>query len=218
MAAVRPKAAVPQKAWERAARRLQRADARARRVQAEGEEDDRDAFALDARLRELVAAEQRVEAELAEVLLAVAEGRRYRGCSFPTLDAWVREELGMSPRKARMLLRLARTARRVPALSAAWRSGELSFLRAYTIVPVLLDAPEHASAWIARARAVTCRRLEEDADAALLAADLDPAAFAATGGSPAQALGMRSPPTGKQVRRPRLRMGARIPPRRPVGS
>jgi hypothetical protein len=81
-----------------------------------------------------------------------------------------------------MLLRLARAARRVPALGGAWRSGALSFLRAYTLVPAVLAAPEHARRWIERGSRVTCLRLEEQVSAALVLAEVDPEAFAASGG------------------------------------
>jgi hypothetical protein len=70
----------------------------------------------------------------------------------------------------------------VPALGRAWREGELSVLRAYVLVPVVVAAPTHAAGWIERARRVPCRRLEEEIDAALLAADVDPEGFAADGG------------------------------------
>ncbi len=162
--------------------RLPRAEVRALRAREDGETEGLDAFALDARLRELVAFEQRADARLADALLAVAEGRRYRALGSPNLDAYARDALGLSPRRARMLLRLARAARRVPQLGRAWRSAQLSFLQAYRLVPVALAAPEHVGGWIARAREVTCRQLEEEVDAALLAADLDPGGFAADGG------------------------------------
>jgi hypothetical protein len=168
------------------ARSLPRAERRSRVAPAEDRSNDGlDAFGLDARLRELVDREQRAEAELAGALLGVAEGRLHRGLGFSTLDAFAQEALGISPRKARMLLRLARAARRVPTLGAAWRSGSLSFLRAYGLVPVALAAPEHAVRWVERARRVPCIRLEEELSAAVVLAELDPAGFAATGGVPA---------------------------------
>jgi len=180
-----------------AASRLPRAERRARRARAGDEADGSDPFALDARPRELVAVEQRSEAELAEVLRAVAEEGLHRVRGFATLDSYARDELGISPRRARMLLRLARAANRVPELAWAWRTGWLSFLRAYTLVPVVLAAPAHARGWIARARRVTCRRLEEEVDRALLAADLDPAGFAGDGALPVGA--SRSPSVERQA-------------------
>jgi hypothetical protein len=168
------------------ARSLPRAERRSRVAPAEDRSNDGlDAFGLDARLRELVDREQRAEAELAGALLGVAEGRLHRGLGFSTLDDYAQDALGISPRKARMILRLARAARRVPTLGAAWRSGSLSFLRAYGLVPVALAAPEHAVRWVERARRVPCIRLEEEVSAAVVLAELDPAGFAATGGVPA---------------------------------
>jgi hypothetical protein len=165
--------------------RLPRAERRARAARiARSPELEGDAFALDARLRELVTREQRAEAELAEALLVVAEGRLHRGQGFRTLDAYAQEELGISPRKARMLLRLTRAGRRVPVLGGAWRRGELSFLRAYALVPVVVAAPAHVAGWIARTRQGTCLRLEDEVAAALVAAEVDPEGFAVDGGLP----------------------------------
>jgi hypothetical protein len=146
-----------------------------------------DAFALDARLRELVAREQRAEAELAAALLAEFEARRHRARGFPTFEGYVCEELGLSPRRARMLMRLARAVRRAPALREAWRSGRLSLLRALAIAPLLVAGPRHARAWIERARAVPCVQVEDEAAAALVLAEVDPEGFAESGGLPAAA-------------------------------
>jgi hypothetical protein len=149
-----------------------------------GHEAGCDVFALDARLRALVAREQRAEAELAAALLAAFEARRHRARGFPSFEGYVRDALGLSPRRARMLLRLARAVARVPALGEAWGSGRLSFLRAYAIAPLLVAGPRHARAWIERARAVPCVQVEEEAAAALVRAEVDPEGFAACGGLP----------------------------------
>jgi len=119
--------------------------------------DDADAFEFDARLRRAVALEQRLDAELAPLL------RR-----FPLL--W--EQLGISPRKMRALVRLDRAGDRCPALSEAFQDGRLSWVQAHALVG-LLSLPETApfrDAWVAWAERVTVRRLQEDADAALEAA------------------------------------------------
>src|SRR5262249_35146464 len=97
---------------------------------------------------------------------------------FPTTAAYVHERLGMSPRKARALVALDRKSSDTPALTAAYREGELSWLRALAILPVTSDRT--AAAWIMRARSVTVRRLVDEVDwvikrrAAGIAAEVDP--------------------------------------------
>ncbi len=123
-----------------------------------------DPFELDARLRQLVAREQLLDAELAPLL------RR-----LPQLG----ERAGMSPRKVRALVRLDRAGDRCPALREAFRDGRLSWVQAHALVG-LLSLPETAplrDAWVAWAVRVTVRRLHDDVDAALEAC--------ARGGSPA---------------------------------
>jgi hypothetical protein len=88
----------------------------------------------------------------------------------------------LSPRKARMLLRLERAARRCPALGEAYRDAQLSWVRAHALLPIVLAAPRWTSHWIAWAQRVTVRRLEEDVHRALGQAQAAPEAFAATGG------------------------------------
>jgi hypothetical protein len=116
-----------------------------------------DAFELDARLRHAVSLEQRLESELGQHLLEVAGGPR-------SMDVYARERLGISPRKARGLLRMARVAATVPALHAAWTAGRLSWVQAQAILPVLVEQPQEAERWIEHATSVTVRRLEEDVE------------------------------------------------------
>jgi hypothetical protein len=129
-----------------------------------------DAFALDARLRRAVALEQRIEAEAAPLLRAIAERRLHRALGFETLDAWARERLGISPRKLRALLRLARASARAPELGRAFAAGALSWVQAHALVPVVLaaESAEERRAWVERAATLSARRLAEEVDAALL--------------------------------------------------
>jgi hypothetical protein len=149
-----------------------------------------DAFALDARLRRAVALERRFEARAGPLLLAVAESRRHRDRGHARLEDYAREVLGISPRKARALLRLERACRRAPALRRAYREGGLSWVKAQALVPLALlpETPlDHAGApcardplrpallgWIGWAERVTVRRLEEDVDRALIEHGLHP--------------------------------------------
>ncbi len=108
-----------------------------------------DAFELDARLRRVVAQEQRLDAELAPLLAVVAP-----------------ERLGLSPRKARALRRIERAAAGCPELCAAFRSGRLSWVQVQAILPMLfLEGSRHSRArWIEHAAQVSVRRLYDDVD------------------------------------------------------
>jgi len=63
-------------------------------------------------------------------------------------------------RKAWALVKVERTARRAPAFAAAYGTGTLSWVRALTLLPVVDRAT--AGVWIARAQAVTVRRLADE--------------------------------------------------------
>lgn len=136
-----------------------------------------DAFALDERLRRAVALEQRVWAEIGAWLAVVATSRRHVLHGFRSLDAYAHERLGISPRKARSLLRLERTAARCPALKRAYRGGRISWVQAQTLLPILLrpGAAElavgatsgFAAKWLEHAERVSVRRLEDDVERAL---------------------------------------------------
>jgi hypothetical protein len=97
-----------------------------------------DPHELDARLRSAVASEQRLDAEIGRLLRIVAVRQLHRGSGISTLEQYARERLGMSPRKARALLRLERAGARCSALRHAYRSGALSWVRAQALVPLVL--------------------------------------------------------------------------------
>jgi hypothetical protein len=143
-----------------------------------------DAFELDERLRRVVALEQRLEAEMGPLLLRIAEGRLHRTAGFNTMDEYARERLGISPRKARALLRLERAGRRARLLRAAYRDGRLSWVQAHTLLPVLSIASGQQRSWIDWACGVTVRRLREDVESALVLHETDPTHFEETGGLP----------------------------------
>ena len=151
--------------------------------------DAADAFELDARLRHAIALEQRLESQIGEHLLHTADGRLHLAHGLRSLEAYARERLGISPRKARGILRLARAQRRWPELHAAWRSGAISWAKAQRLIPALAAAePGAAARWVEHAARVTLRRLEDEAERAAL------------GLEPGFAAGDADPPTGRQVR------------------
>ncbi len=146
--------------------------------------EDADAFELDERLRRAVALEQRLEAQMGPLLLRIVEGRLHRTAGFASLDDYARERLGISPRKARALLRLERAGRKVRLLRDSYRDGQLSWVQAHALVPVLAIASAHQRAWVDHACGVTVRRLQEDVEQALVLHETDPARFEETAGLP----------------------------------
>jgi len=163
--------------------------------------DQLGAFTLDRRLRAALALERRLEARIAPLLLRVFEGRHYRDQGFTRFEDYAADRLGFSARHARMLLRLARAARRCPELASAWRSGRLSWMRAHELVPVVaLAGGADAGAWIAWAQRVTVRRLREDIVRAIDLAASDPGLWAATGGLPEEVLAAASATAGEAGR------------------
>jgi hypothetical protein len=151
--------------------------------------EDADPFELDARLRRAVRLEQRLDAEIAP-LLRVVTAREFAWRARPhTLASLARERLGMSPRKARALLRLERVGDVCPELRAAWRDGVLSWVQAQTLAPLLLvdaEGPWRA-AWVGFASRVTVRRLEQTVGRALALREADPRRWEACRDAPERA-------------------------------
>jgi hypothetical protein len=138
--------------------------------------DSIDAIELDARLRRALRIEQRFLSEMATLLLEVARSRAYRSRGCANLAAFAREQLGMSPRKAQALLRLERAGDLCAELRTAFRSGDLSWVQAHALVPIL--ELEHSqpwrAAWVAHAAEISVRRLEGDVERAIATDRLDP--------------------------------------------
>jgi hypothetical protein len=159
-----------------------------------------DAFELDARLRRAVALEQRIEAEAAPLLRALADRGAHRLRGFATFGAFARERLGLSPRKTRALVRLARAGERCGALRHAFANGRLSWVQAHALVPILLATrTEEHSVWIERASRVSVRRLEQEVDAALLHLAGQAAQAGRTGQTGAQATPPGATPAAPQA-------------------
>jgi hypothetical protein len=125
-----------------------------------------DARELDQRLCRAAALERGRLARIGPLLLAFANLRGSWQLGFRSLDAYARERLGMSPRKARALLALERACALAPVIGDAWREGRITGSQVHTLVPIALapgSEPWHA-AWIERAAEVTVRRLEDDVE------------------------------------------------------
>ena len=128
-----------------------------------------DAFEIDRRLREAIHIEQRLDAAIAPLLRIVTSPEHEWTGLYHSLAAFAAEQLGMSPARARALLRIERAGDVCPALREAFRNGSLSWAKALCLVPLLLlDLPgEWRPRWVAWAGRVTVRRLEADVERAL---------------------------------------------------
>src|SRR5205823_12439495 len=96
---------------------------------------------------------QRIDWQMGVLLRTFFDLRLHRAFGFPSASRYVAERLGLSARKARALVALARRLRRTPALGAAYREGAVSWLRALTILPVAAADDDR----VVRARVVTPR-------------------------------------------------------------
>jgi hypothetical protein len=115
---------------------------------------------------------------------------------FSSREEYVRERLGISTAKARMLVAVERHTWRTPALMDAYRNGELSALQALALAPIVDEPVAHA--WLQRSGNVTLRRLWDEVNWALDVRD------AATRWSPIAppALGSPLPRPERQMRAP----------------
>ena len=95
------------------------------------------------------------------------------------LATLARECLGMSPSKARALMRVERLGEVCPALRDAFRDGALSWVQAQVLAPLLASDAEGdwREAWVRFASTVTVRRLTEVVERACLWREADPAGF-----------------------------------------
>jgi hypothetical protein len=143
-------------------------------------------FQLDRRLRRAVRLEQRIDAEIGARLALVTHEHLHLAYGYTRFDDYVRERLGLAPRKMRALLRLERACRLSVPLADAYRDGRLSWVQAHAVLPALLFAHcrPRTDAWVRWALRVSVRRLQDDVELALLLNETDPEAFAATAGLP----------------------------------
>jgi hypothetical protein len=124
-----------------------------------------DAFALDERMRRVVPSMQRIDWQIGRLLRLFLDMRLHKMMGFASASRYVRERLGMSTRKGRALVHLERHGAKFPQLASAYRSGEISWVRALAVLPVIGE--QRASDWIERAKSVTVRRLIDEVDWAI---------------------------------------------------
>jgi hypothetical protein len=130
---------------------------------------DADAVALDERMRAVLRSLQRVDWQLGRLLRLFVDMRLHRLMGFESASRYMRERTGISARKGRALVRLERKSSRMPELGVAYRAGEISWVRALTVLPVLSE--EHAGEWVERAKSVTVRRLVDEVEWSVEARD-----------------------------------------------
>ncbi len=132
--------------------------------------EEEDAFELDRRLRRAVRLEQTQGAAIAPLLRVVRLAEYEWAGDTQTLESFAVEQLGISSRNARALLRLERAGDVCPELREAYRSGRPSWVKAQCLLPLLLlDLEgEWRPIWVGWAARVTLRRLAEDVERALL--------------------------------------------------
>ncbi len=119
---------------------------------------------LDRRLCAAIAFLQTLDLEMGRLLRQMADRKLFAELGFPDLARYAAERLDVSARTARRLVALARTEHRAPEVAVAFREGRIHAFQAHVLARVA-DL-ESARAWVARAQAVTFRRLEEDVEGA----------------------------------------------------
>ena len=126
---------------------------------------------LDRRMRATIRRTQRIDWRLGRLLRVCADCHTFRDLGYRSWSAYLAGRCEIGLRKARMLVMLDRHCAKVPALAVAYRRGDVSPLRALTILPVA-DAGS-APAWIERATIVTLRRLSAEVEWAMARRDRD---------------------------------------------
>jgi hypothetical protein len=122
--------------------------------------DSADAREIDRRLRAAIGFRQSVDFETGRLLRQMVDRRLFAELGFPSLGRYAEERLDLAPRTARRLVSLARVEHRAPPVAHAFREGRIHAFQAHAVAPVADLA--NARAWVARAEAVTLRRLEDD--------------------------------------------------------
>ena len=129
--------------------------------------EDLDPFELDARMRSVLSAMQRVDWQTGRLLHVLEAKDCARRMGFASLSRYVRERLGISSSKARALIELDRRAWHAPPLGEAYRRGEISWVRALMLLPLVGRAEGRAAeardaAWVLRASQVPVSRLGDE--------------------------------------------------------
>ncbi len=103
--------------------------------------------------------ETQIERTIGWLLHRLNHGDRVQRLGHARLSDYVRERLGISVRRAQMLIRLAKELERLPRLARAHALGDLKTSKVYCLLGVV--RPENEVEWIERSRSMTVRKLKE---------------------------------------------------------
>lgn len=134
---------------------------------------------IDLRLRRLVALRQNLAWHQGRLLRVMAARRLYRHLGFLSFSRYCQERAGLSARRAWQLVALDRRLVSLPRLAAAYRTGELSWVRASAIAGIATEATE--ADWMRVARSVTVRRLRAEVGLAMAVQGARPPGLASDG-------------------------------------
>lgn len=115
---------------------------------------------LDARLREAVRLRQNLAWHQGRLLRTFADLGLHRDLGFRSLGRYCRERLGLGLRRARQLIALERHLLVLPGIAAAYRRGDVSWVRASALARVTDES--NLNDWLRLAASVTVRRLREE--------------------------------------------------------
>ena len=116
------------------------------------------ALVLDTYLRRLARGDARGRLVLGRLVAAFLRGRGQQALGFARLTDYARERLGLSGRELQSLATVAERVSTLPALAAAFGSGEISWAQLRILVGIATpDTVEH---WLSLARGRTVRALE----------------------------------------------------------
>jgi hypothetical protein len=118
---------------------------------------------VDRRLRSVIAFLQSMDFEMGCILREMQARGLFRELGFPGLERYAAERLDLSVSTTRRLVALARAQGPAPEVARAYRDGRIHAFQARVLARVA--DPASARGWVERARAVSLRRLERDADA-----------------------------------------------------
>ncbi len=114
---------------------------------------------LSSRLKLLAHNMRRAEAELSAGLLEMAETGLFRALGYACVEDFAEAELDLSAGKAKELVDLARRLRALPRTADAFRQGEIPWTKARQVARVA--TPDTETEWIAKAKALSSRGLEQ---------------------------------------------------------
>jgi hypothetical protein len=104
---------------------------------------------------------QRTDSQIGRLLFTFFRLTLHRELGFHDSTSYLRDRLGVTVRKARALVRLElRSVHTEPALVEAYRRGDISWLRALVLLPIVSEY--RGRAWVDRAQQVTLRRLADE--------------------------------------------------------